>query len=104
MQISMGEQRWRILRKALRHLLSRRRKAATFTELRSYCRYAKEVELFEELVRIGALFEERPHRSKKQEGLYRLTAKGYHLADMGMVSYEDYKKFKRQKTKPRLSR
>lgn len=83
---SIGEVRWRILRR----LLKFRGKAATFTQLRSYIRYAKDIQHFDELVRIGCLECVKPHVSQREQeqGQWRLTDFGKKVADMGEISWE----------------
>jgi hypothetical protein len=103
MKMSMGERKWRILRRALR---IRGKRTGTFKTLRNWCRLASDEQDFHDLVAIGALEEVRPHKSVKDEGEYRITEKGRALADMGEVTAEDHKKFKHtekpEPAKPKL--
>lgn len=82
---SIGETRWRMLRR----LLKFRGKAATFTELRSYCQYAKDIQNFDDLVRIGCMTCVVPHKSAKthEQGQWIITKFGKEVADMGEVTH-----------------
>lgn len=94
---SIGEVRWRILRKLLKH----RGRAATFTELRSYIRYDKDVQHFDELVRIGCLECVKPHvsRREQEQGQWKLTPFGKKVADMGEVEWKVFQLLREIKPK-----
>jgi hypothetical protein len=83
---SIGEMRWRLLRKFLRMPGY----TAKFSEIRSYCRYEKDVSVFHDLVRIGCLRVVSPHSDKKVEGTWQLTPRGIEVSDMGEVDWPTY--------------
>lgn len=90
---SIGEARWRLLRKFLKAA----NHEGTFGEMRTYCRYDKDVEFFHELVRMGLLQELKSHVSKRptEQGKWRLTLAGIEAADMGEVTLETLRKLKK---------